>query len=237
MSRNINVGTIVRWALVIIALSFLVAVFVWNAVSKPADEKRVVWNENMALGSTDAENHFIEYTDSMCPYCAYFALALHSGMADFQRDYLGTGKIYFEVRIIDAISDHNVNSTRGNQASYCAAESGKFWPFYSSLQEYLKTTFYDKGIANKKGAPEMPHIEDQVYYDLAVNSGIGADQMKTCLESGETASELASATNNARAVLPSGVPYFVFNNYKSSGFEGNYNTIQKMFSAGGATLD
>jgi protein-disulfide isomerase-like protein with CxxC motif len=133
------------------------------------------------------------------------------------------------------ISDHNTNSYRGNIAGYCAAREGaeRFWPLYDAIQTYMNETYYSKGIGDKKGAPEIPKFDNQVYIDLADQAGLDQAKFTSCLDNQETEKELDSNTEKARNLVTSGVPYFVFNSYRSSGFEGNYNTIKQMFRAGG----
>lgn len=237
--KNLDIGKIVRWALAIIAVGLVVAVFVWNAVTDDKDVDFTVWNEQMTMGNKTAENHFIEYTDAMCPYCTFFTLALHDNEADFKRDYLDTDKIYFELRLADILVDKNDNSHRANTASYCAAEGGNFWGFYVALQDYLNETYWQyvdwSKVKNSNEKSDMEIIDDQVYLDLASNyAGLDSDEMLDCMDnSKDVQSKLASATTKASTVV-TGVPYFVFNNYKSSGFAGDYTTIKQMFKAGGA---
>jgi protein-disulfide isomerase len=237
--KNLDLGRIIRWSLAIIAVGLIVALFVWNAVTPKTAKSVETWQPEMTLGSPDAENHFIEYLDMMCPYCAKFYLALHGNFDDFKRDYLDNNKIYYELRLADIISDHSKNSYRGNIAGYCAArQPGKFWDLYDTLQNYLTDNYYSKGIGDKKGAPDIPKWDDQVFYTQAEQSGLDMDEFKDCFDNRQPADTLAANTRKAQASMAnnsiSGVPYFVFNDYVSSGFEGNYATIKQMFRAGGA---
>ncbi|GHU06715.1 hypothetical protein FACS189431_0060 [Alphaproteobacteria bacterium] len=232
---DIDTGRVIRWGLIILTLGFVVAVFVWNAVSKPEPEKRGVWNAAMTKGDPTAENHFIEYVDMLCPYCAKFNAVLNGQKDAFQRDYLDNKKVYYELRLADMISDHNANSYRGNIAGYCAAKGGneQFWAFYDAVQTYMTDTYYSKGIGDKKGAPEIPRFENDVYKKLAADSNLDNVQFDDCLDNEATKTELEKATAKARAANITGVPYFVFNKYTSSGFDGTYQTIKQMFKAGG----
>ena len=235
--KNLDIGKIIRWILVVIALGLVVAVFVWNANQDDSEVDAKVWNEQMTMGNASAENHFIEYTDAMCPYCTFFTLALHENEEDFQQNYLDNNKIYFELRLADILVDKNDNSHRANTASYCAADGGKFWDFYIELQDYLNEKYWkyvDFSKIKENEKSDMEVIKDQVYLDLASNAGLDSDTMLDCMDNNEDIqTQLASATTKAGPVI-SGVPYFVFNDYRSSGFGGNYNTIKQMFKAGGA---
>jgi protein-disulfide isomerase len=236
--QNLDAGKIIRWALAIIAVGLIVALFVWNAVTPKTAKQIETWQPEMTYGSPEAANHFIEYVDMMCPYCAKFHTALQASFDDFQRDYLDPSKIYYELRLVDIVSEHSQNSYRGNIAGYCAArQPGKFWKFYDNMQNYLTDNYYSKGIGDKKGAPEIPKWEDQVFYDQAEKSDLDMTEFKDCFDAQQPKDELAANTRKAQASMAnnsiSGVPYFVFNDYISSGFEGNYSTIQRMFKAGG----
>ena len=236
--KNLDIGKIIRWALVIVALGLVVAVFIWNAVQDDSDVDYTVWNEQMTMGNREAENHFIEYTDAMCPYCTFFTLALHENEKDFKTNYLDTNKIYFELRLADILVDKNDNSHRANTASYCAAEGGKFWDFYVSLQDYLNETYWKhvdwSKVKQSNEKSDMEVIDDQVYLNIAFEAGLDRDEMLDCMDNNkDVQSKLATATTKSSVVV-TGVPYFVFNEYRSSGFGGDYSTIKQMFKAGGA---
>ena len=233
--KNLDFGKIIRWGLILFMFGSIAAVFIWNMTATPEkDYSSSAWNLNMAMGDPKAENHFIEYADSMCPYCANFTLALDNDMDKFKEDYINNGKVYFEVRIADIVSAHNVNSHRGNTATYCAAEQKKFWEFYPALQNYLNDTFYKKGIGNEKSAKEMPKIEDKTYIEIAKKVGVDTKEFTSCLDSEKIEKDLERASKKAVNLI-TGAPYFAFGKYKSSGFpqSGDYATIQQMFRAGG----
>lgn len=237
--KNLDIGKIIRWGLVIIAVGLVVSLFVWNAVT-PQEEKSIeTWEPEMTMGNANAENHFIEYVDMMCPYCSKFHFALQDNYEEFERDYLNTNKIYYELRLADMIEDHNKNSHRGNIAGYCATEQeGKFWGLYDTFQRYLTDNYYSKGIGSKVGEAEIPEWDNQVFYDLAENSGLEMEAFRDCFDNEKPKETLEKNTSKTQASMSnnsiSGVPYFIYNNYVSSGFDGNYSTIKQMFKAGGA---
>lgn len=228
------VSKVIRIGLVVLMVGLIAAVFIWNAFNQSPEDKYEVWNWEMTKGNAEAENHFIEYVDMMCPYCAKFNSAVNSEKERFQSEYLDSNKVLFELRLADMISDHNENSYRGNIAGYCAArQDGKFWDFYDNTQDYLTENYYSKGIGDKKGAPEIERWEDSVYYQIATDSGLDMPEFQSCFDNQETKSALEKNTAKASYAVKSGVPYFVFNDYTSSGFEGSYGTVQQMFRAGG----
>jgi protein-disulfide isomerase len=232
MSKQIDIGSIVRWGVVILVAVSLVAIVAYGLSHKPPKGNFKVWNTAMIKGDPAAENHFIEYTDMVCPYCAKFARAMAQDATKLDQDYFANKKVLFELRLADIISDHNINGVRANESGYCAAKQEKFWPYYNALQNTLTTDFYDKGIANREGAPDMPKLDDDYYLKAAETTKLDQGEFKQCLADGSGLAELNQATEKARRVIQSGVPYFIFNSFNSSGFDGDANTVRMMFEAG-----
>lgn len=229
--KKLDFGKIARWILVAIILGSIIAILIWSAAPHAKDSDNapaVAWNPNMTIGNPEAENHYIVYADSMCPYCANFSLALSEGMDEFKKNYADTNKVYLEIRLADIIADHNVNSHRANLATYCAAEQGKFWNFYPALQKYLYENFY------KKGTSATEKIEDKFYINLAEKNNIDKKKFASCLDSKKVEQELERASTKTMHII-TGAPYFVFGKYRSSGFPsgGDFSTIEQMFRAGG----
>jgi protein-disulfide isomerase len=210
---------------------FVVALVVFNSSRQPEVEKEV-WVEQMTLGQSDAQNHFIVYTDMMCPYCDNFSRVIIDKMDELRRDYLDTGKIYLEYRMTDIIADHSVNSERAGEAAYCAATVGEFWSWYGGSLEKLWEDYHSKGIGTSKTAPKIPLLADEYWTEKLGDIDMGDDFAK-CMEDHSSLAELNRNTARAAKILPNGVPYFVFNDFTSSGFEGDWARVKAMFQAGG----
>jgi protein-disulfide isomerase len=193
-----------------------------------------IWSEELTFGNAAAKSHFIEYTDMFCPYCAKFNLALHGAFDEFKRDFLDTNKIQLEVRLVSLITDHE-NSDKGGSYAYCAAKQGKFKDFYPAMLEKINTEYFAKGIGSSHDAPDIPILEDSFFSDVAKDVGADMAKVESCMAKGEGKKSLGIATATAQRSLPSGVPYFIFNNYKTSGFEGDFSRIKQMFKAGGVS--
>jgi glutaredoxin len=193
-----------------------------------------VWNPEMTLGKAEAENHFIEYTDPFCPYCAKFNRALHSNLSDFSKEYLDTGKIQFEVRLVSVLTDPENSNVAGAYA-YCAAEQGKFWDFYPALLDQIDADYFSKGIGSYHGAPDIPFLENSFYDAIVTKAGLDSGKIGSCLASGTGERGLGVATQTAKQGMNSGVPLFIFNDFKTSGFEGDYSRIKQMIAAGGVS--
>ena len=209
--------------------TLVIAMFVYNTTHQP-EVHRDVWNMAMTKGDSSSENYFVEYTDMFCPYCAKFNRVLDD---NFHRDYIDSGKVFFELRLTDIISDHSENSERGGEAGYCAAKQAKFWDFYDAMLAKLYDDYHSRGIGVSKTSPKIPKLDDSYYLDVATSSGLDSDQMQSCFESGEALSELRVNTSRASQTLQSGVPFFIVNTFTSSGFDGSYETVEMMLKAGG----
>jgi Protein-disulfide isomerase len=222
-------GSVVLKVFALIIVALVVTLFVYNVSHKP-EVSRDVWNVAMTKGDPDNENYFVEYTDMFCPYCANFNRAMG---ANFDRDYIETDKVFFEMRLTALIADHSENSQRGNETAYCAARQEKFWTYYDAVLEKLYEDYHSKGIGVSKVSPQIPKLDDSYYFDVASFVGLDVENMKKCLSDGDALKELATNTEKAARTLPSGVPHIVVNDYTSSGFDGDYSTIKMILKAGG----
>jgi protein-disulfide isomerase len=210
------------------AIVFLIA----NSTNQPTDLSRRAWEPAMTLGSPQASHHFIVYTDIFCPYCDVFSRELRSNFDQFSTDYLDNQKIYLEYRLTDMISDHSPNSKRGGESGYCAAKQGQFWNYYDAILAKLLTDYHSQGIGVSKTSPSIPELPNDYFYAAAAETDLDLDQFKSCLEDHETLETLETNTNNARYSVGGGIPYFVFNRFTSSGFDGDYRTIEMMIKSG-----
>jgi protein-disulfide isomerase len=211
----------------------VVGLVVYNAtLPKKAEDTggAKAWNAAMAKGNPEAKNHFIVYTDIFCPYCDNFSRAIMDNAVEFEENYLTNDAVYYELRLTDIISDHSVNSERAGEAGYCAAKQGKFWQFYEGILAKLWEDYHSKGIGTSKTSPKIPELDDEYYL---VGEGLDMEVLSGCLEGHETLKELKNNTTKASAVVKGSVPYFIFNDFVSSGFGGDWATVKMMFKAGG----
>ncbi|MDR3116623.1 MAG: DsbA family protein [Bifidobacteriaceae bacterium] len=193
------------------------------------------WNKNMVLGNFDkTKNHFVEYSDPMCGYCGKFSLALIHNNAELHSKYIDNNKMSLEVRLTDMLQqEEKDNSKRAAEYAYCAADQNKFHDYYDAFMNQMDKDYFSRGIGAYHGAPEIPHLEDSYYDAVAQNSGVDQAKLSSCLSSGQGESAVLKATMSARKTATSGLPSFVFNSFTTSGFNGDWATIEKMFSAGG----
>ncbi|MDR2748957.1 MAG: DsbA family protein, partial [Bifidobacteriaceae bacterium] len=197
-----------------------------------------VWNENMVLGNfANAQNHFVEYADPMCGYCAKFSLALIHNKSTFHQNYLDNGKLSLEVRLTDLLQsdDKRDNSKRAAEYAYCAADQNRFEDYYDAFIEELDKDYFSKGIGSYHGAPEIEKLPDSYYDNVAKNANLDTGELSDCLKSGKGGSQLRMATASASKIINGGLPNFWFNNFKTGGFEGGWENVLKMFAAGGVS--
>ncbi|MDR2799442.1 MAG: DsbA family protein [Bifidobacteriaceae bacterium] len=195
-----------------------------------------VWNENMVLGNFEkAHNHFVEYADPMCGYCGKFSLALIENKPKFHSDYLDNNKLSLEVRLTDLLqSDDKVdNSKRAAEYAYCAADQGRFEDYYDAFMEQLNKDYFSKGIGSYHGAPEIEHLADSYYDDVAKGVNLDEGKLLSCIKSGQGGAQLKKTTASANRIINGGLPNFWFNDFKTGGFEGGWDNVKKMFAAGG----
>jgi protein-disulfide isomerase len=228
-------------AILFIALGvFVVGLVIYNAANpNKSSSGAKAWNEAMTLGNAEAENHFIVYTDIFCPYCDEFSRAWSEREDEFRQEYLDNNKVYFEYRLSDIISDHSPNAERGGEGGYCAAAQNAFWPYYHEMLKKLKEDYHSKGIGVSKTSPKIPELEKAYFVDPAKTAAsyaeLDVEKFETCMNEHEMLPELKKNTARASAIVGGGIPYFVFNDFVSSGFGGgDWATVKMMLKAGGA---
>ncbi len=215
----------IRIIAVVAVVGFIFALIAYNA-SKPVEYK--VWNEAMTIGNKDeAKHHFIMYTDIFCPYCDKFSNSVQANMDEFKKKYIEEEKVLFEIRMTDInyVNGHSENSKPGGESSYCAADQGKFWEFYSAALAQLYEDYHSKGIGVSIDSPKMPDLENDYFYAIAEKAELDVERFKICLDNHEMEETLDRNTGRAQGVLQ-GVPFFVFDKYTTSGFLGNWNTTE-----------
>ncbi|MDR3127896.1 MAG: thioredoxin domain-containing protein [Bifidobacteriaceae bacterium] len=208
-----------------------------NVNSSLAADPDKPWHANMVLGSfAKTKNHFVEYADPMCGYCGKFSLALIHNSSELYSKYLNNNKLTLEVRLTDFLQQSQEdNSTRAAEYAYCAADQNKFFDYYDSFMTKLDKDYFSKGIGSYHGAPEIPHLVDSYYDGVASQAGVDSASLSSCLSSGKGQSLLNQATVSAQKIVTQGLPSFNFNSFTTSGFDGSWETVKKMFAAGGVS--
>jgi protein-disulfide isomerase len=105
-----------------------------NATEVDAMFKGIPQKE-LVLGSGFAPVTLVEYIDLQCPFCQQFETQV---MPDILRDYVKTGKVKVETKIVAFIGP---DSKRGRNAAIAAGFQNKAYPFMELL-------FYNQGGEN-----------------------------------------------------------------------------------------
>lgn len=181
-----------------------------------------VWNSSMTIGDQDAPNHYIMYTDLLCPYCDVFSRAVLNHWDEFQ-EYLAENKIIFEIRLTDYLYEGNdIQYSRDSaEAAYCAAREDKFWDFYHGALTALWDDYQSKGIGNNKEATPITDLPSNYWQKIGKKAGLGQD-FEDCLKNHESLAEVESSTERALSVAQ-GMPYFKFNKFAQAGFDDKWD--------------
>jgi protein-disulfide isomerase len=148
-----------------------------------------------ALGNSEAPITLIEFGDYQCTFCHRF----HSDSKDLiLRNFVNTGKVRFlfkDFPINDLPADRA--STLASEASYCAADQGKYWQYYDTLYNNWKGE--NTGWVTKENLRQF-----------AKNLGIeDINRFSQCLESGKYAAVVADNFNLAESIGLNATPSFV----------------------------
>ena len=110
-------GRIAIIVAIIIAIGTLV---ILSSSTKPSTAEQV-WDEQTTIGSLEAKNHYVLYTDIMCPYCAVLGQTIIHNQDDFNQ-WLADNDVLWEVRITDYLYEGSgVEYSRpAAEAIYCA---------------------------------------------------------------------------------------------------------------------
>ncbi len=217
----------------ILALVAIIAVaIITSTTSKPSTSSEV-WDEKTTLGNMEAKNHFVVYSDLVCPYCVAFENAIVKNEEDFQK-YIESNDILFEVRLSDFLYEYGESSPIQSRysaiATYCAKNEGKFWDYYThAITEVWNNYFASSG---KSGVSKMSNLDQDYWTKLGKDVGLG-DTFETCVQNQDPLEEIKE-TAKTTAKLANGMPYFKFNNYTSSGFDlsWGWDYVQMYFQAG-----
>lgn len=177
-----------------------------------------VWDAETTRGSMESKNHFVVYSDIVCPYCVAFENAIIENEEVFEK-YLSDNDILFEVRMSDFLYEFGesnpINSRYSAVATFCAKKEGKFWDYYSlAIQTVWNNYFKDAG---KAAFMELNKLDKNYWIELGKQVELG-ESFANCVNSDETLPEVKE-TAAKMAKSSSGMPSFKFNNYSTGGFD------------------
>jgi len=160
-----------------------------------------------ALGGSRADITIIEFADYQCESCAKFNREVRD---DILRNFVNTGQVRFLFK--DFINNNDMPSSSSStttttnvdeastlaaEASYCAAEQGKYWEYHDKLYQ------------NAEGEnTEWVTIDN--LKQIANNAGIGdLMQFSDCLESHKNSKTVNENDNLARSIGLQSSPTFI----------------------------
>lgn len=213
-----GIGRII--AIIAVVVAFVGLVLISNSQRQTSGDQ--LWNQEMSVGSLEARNFFIMYTDIMCPYCDVFSRATIEHWDEFT-EYLASNDILFEIRLTDALYEGSDNkmSRDAAEAAYCAKRENKFWEFYHGAITALWQDYHSKGIGSSKTAAPITNMPDDYWLKIGHNDAGLGETFDNCVNNHETLEEVT--TNTYRALQVSeGMPTFKFNKFTTSGFGENW---------------
>ena len=177
-----------------------------------------VWDKDTTVGSLEAKNHFIIYSDLACPYCVAFENAMIEHEEEFKR-YIETNDILVEVRLSDFLYEYGQSrspeSLYGAEAVYCAKKEGRFWDYYNkAITKVWKEYFETMG---KAAFTEFNKLGKDYWIDMGKELELSME-FEDCVLNDEMIKEIQAVALRS-AKLIDGMPYFKFNKYVSSGFD------------------
>lgn len=174
----------------------------------------------MTKGSASASVSLIQYSDFLCPSCAYFTTQM---MPTIETEYIDTGKVKFEFRPMAFIAP---GSTYAGAGAYCAVNQDKFWEFHDAVYGYTWNNAFTKGI----DPTTTTILTEPLVESIAVQTGLDAESFSNCMSDTSATKAIASATTTANNYGITSTPYILVNGHK---VEGNFtlDTIQKLIEA------
>ncbi len=217
---------------IIAVITLIVAAIAASMNVKPSNNDRV-WDTAMTIGNPDAKNYFIIYSDLVCPYCVAFENAVVEHEDDFKK-YIESNDILIEVRLSDFLYEygetHPIHSRYSAIASYCAKNEGKFWDYYNLAISSVWNDFFKS--TGKSGFGKLNNYGQEYWTAIGKKVGLG-EEFESCVQNQTPLSEIKdNAAKSAKLV--SGMPYFKFNKFVSSGFDlaGDWQDVLMFFQAG-----
>ena len=122
-------------------------------------------------GKKDAKIKLVEFSDFECPVCKRYTKTLDAVYDKYKR------KINFVFKAFPL--DQHKKSPLAHQASFCAEEQGKFWPYHDLLFE---------------NSPKLDRTDLEQY---AQKARLDLTKFKLCLDSGSTVQKVQSEMKEA----------------------------------------
>lgn len=214
--ENNTTGRVVRILLLAGIIILFLAIFVISATHKtPASEQ--AWDMRTTIGNSEAKNHYVMYTDLMCPYCDVFSRAVMEHQEEFEQ-FLADNDVLFEIRLTDMLyyGSGSEMSIDAAEAAYCAIRDDRFWDYYHAALTALYDDYHSKGIGSSKTATSIKNMPEDYWLKIGQEIGLG-ESFENCVKGHETA-DIVEETTMKAAKYAEGMPTFDFGKFKTSGF-------------------
>ena len=145
------------------------------------------------LGSADAPVTIVEFSDFECPFCSRFATQTAPALRRQYGDRIRWIFVNYPLRSI------HPNAYEAALAGECAAEQGRFWPFYDEI-------FSGRHPLSGSG-----------YSDAAGAIELDEERFETCYRNGDHAEEVALDIKEGEKFYILGTPTFYVNGKRMEG--------------------
>jgi protein-disulfide isomerase len=152
-----------------------------------------------ALGSADAPITIVEFGDYQCTWCTRF----HQDTKDpLVANFVDTGKVRF---LFKDFPIHDRSSWLAAEASYCAADQGKYWEFHDRVYDEA-AYLYENRLAGENSGWITKASLNQYASDIGVADD---DAFSECLDSGKYSALIQQNYNLARTISLDSTPNFI----------------------------
>lgn len=162
-------------------------------------------------GSADAPVLITAWEDFQCPVCK---AANSSVLKQIEENYVNTGKARLEFKQFPFLGNESYTAA---QASQCAADQDKFWPYHDAL-------FAAQGAENS-GTFSVTKLTS-----LAANVGIDTSQFSACLTNGDYKASVQAEKQEGVDLGVKATPTFFVNGAQVADWR-DYNAFAAMIEA------
>ncbi len=154
--------------------------------------------QNNTMGDPNAPVHVIEYGDFQCPYCLQFWTETEPLLI---KEYVNTGKVFFEFRAYPIIGPESMLAAEG---AYCAGDQSKFWEYHDTL--FLNWTGENVGDFTEEKLIQYAEVLD-----------LNMVEFKSCLSEEKHKGTVEQDQAQADAQGVHATPTFIINRVKVEG--------------------
>jgi len=148
--------------------------------------------EARAKGNPNAPVTVVELSDFQCPWCRRFTVET---LPALEREYIAPGKVRL-VFINFPLAEIHRNAVAAHEVAMCAARQDRFWPMHDILFRRQE----DWAPLDEPG-PALVAYADSI--------GADRDQLRRCLESGATRTEVETDARSAFRTGANSTPSFL----------------------------